>query len=179
MITIPYYSGSGHTRVLAEAVAEGAGGARLIDVEKMGARDWQALDEAQAIIFGAPTYFGSTASGFDQHLIEKVLDRWPDMLWRDKIAAGFTVATYPSGDKLSALMRLAVFAAQMGMIWVGQDEIGTPVHPGRGPVNASGSWLGLMARSSRDKAEMIPPEDLATARTFGARIAAATRRWNG
>lgn len=176
-IVIPYYTGKGHTRVLAEAVAEGAGGARLIDVEKMGAAEWQALDEAEAMIFGAPTYFGSTASGFDHHLIEAVLGRWPEMAWRDKLAGGFTVATYASGDKLSALTRLAVFAAQMGMVWVGQAEIGAPVHPGRGPLKSAGSWLGLTASSSRDKRRMVPEEDLETARLYGARMAAAALRW--
>lgn len=175
-IAIPYYTGSGHTRRLAEAVAEGAGTARLIDVEAMGAGDWQALDAAEAIVFGAPTYMGSTAAGFDRFL-EDASDRWPDLLWRDKIAGGFTVATFPSGDKLSALTRLAVYAAQMGMIWVGQAEIGAPVHPDRPGLNRTGSWLGLMATSSRDKTALIEPEDLDTARRFGARIAAAALRW--
>lgn len=175
-IAIPYFTGNGHTRRLAEAVADGTGSARLIDVESMDAEDWQALDAAEAILFGAPTYMGSTAAGFDRFL-EDASDRWPDLLWRDKIAGGFTVATFPSGDKLSALMRLAVYAAQMGMIWVGQAEIGAPVHPDRPGLNRTGSWLGLMATSSRDKAALIDPEDLDTARRFGARIAAAARRW--
>lgn len=175
-IAIPYYTGRGHTHALARAVAEGAGGARLMDVEAMEDGDWQALDAAEAIIFGAPTYMGSTASRFDRFL-EDASDRWPDMLWRDKIAAGFTVATFPSGDKLSALMRLAVYAAQMGMVWVGPTEIGAPVDPGKPGINSSGSWLGLMASSSRDKSEMIGADDLETARRFGARVAAAASRW--
>ena len=74
-------------------------------------------------------------------------------------------------------MRMAVYAAQMGMIWVGQAEIGAPVHPERGAVNAQGSWLGLMAMSSRDKEQMVEADDLATARAFGARIAGAVERW--
>ncbi len=175
-IAIPYFSGSGHTRILAQAVAEGAGEARVICIEQIQGADWTALDEAEAIIFGAPTYMGSTAARFDVFL-EEASDRWPDMLWKDKIAAGFTVATYPSGDKLSSLIRLSVYAAQMGMIWVGQGEIGAPVHPDRGPRNAQGSWLGLMANSSRDKSEMIGANDLKTARLFGARIASAALRW--
>lgn len=175
-IAIPYFSGNGHTRVLAQAVAGGTGGARLIDVEAMTADDWQALDAAEAVLFGTPTYMGSTAAGYDRFL-EEASDRWPDLLWRDKIAGGFTVATFPSGDKLSALMRLAVYAAQMGMIWVGQAEIGAPVDPQKPGINRTGSWLGLMASSSRDKTEMIDAEDLETARRFGARIAGAVLRW--
>lgn len=176
-IVIPYFSGMGHTRVLADAIATGAGQARLIDVEKIKDADWQALDAAQAIVFGAPTYMGSTAARYDVFL-EDASERWPDQTWANKIAAGFTVATYPSGDKFACLMRLCVYAMQMGMIWVGQGETGAPVHPDRGAVNAQGSWLGLMAMSSRDKDQMVEEDDLVTARAFGKRIAAATQRWH-
>lgn len=175
-IVIPYFTGMGHTRVLAEAVAEGAGAARLIDVENITKADWAGLDAADAIVFGTPTYMGSVAARYDVFL-EEAAERWPDQIWADKLAAGFTVATYPSGDKSSTLMRLCVYAAQMGMIWVGQSEIGAPVHPERGAVNAQGSWLGLMAMSSRNKKEMVDADDLATARLFGARIARAADRW--
>ena len=178
-ICLPYFSGAGHTRRLAHAIAEGAAGcdARPIDITEMTAPDWEALDAAGAIVFGAPTYMGSTAARFDLFL-EQASERWDQMPWADKIAAGFTVGTHGSGDKLSALQRMAVFAAQMGMIWVGQAEIGTPVKPGNPGINRDGSWLGLMATSSRDKPQMIEPGDLETARRFGARIAAAARRWN-
>lgn len=175
-IAIPDFSGNGHTKRLAQAVAEGVGCAQLIDVETMDDDDWATLDAAEAIVFGAPTYMGSTAARYDQFL-EDASERWPDQLWADRIAAGFTVATYASGDKFSTLMRLAVYAAQMGMIWVGQAEIGAPVDPEKPGINQTGSWLGLMASSSRDKAQMVEAGDLETARRFGARIAGATGRW--
>ncbi len=175
-ICIAYFSGSGHTARLAQAIAEGADGARLIAADHIGADDWQALDAAPAIVFGAPTYMGSTAAQFDMFL-EEAASRWPGQDWADKIAAGFTVATYPSGDKLSALTRMAIYAAQMGMVWVGQQEIGAPVDPDKPGINRQGSWLGLMATSSRDKSQLIEPDDLETARRFGARIAAASQRW--
>lgn len=175
-IVIPFYTGSGHTRRLAEAVAEGAGGARLVDIETMTEEDWAALDAAEAIVFGAPTYMGSSAARYDAFL-EEASDRWPDQLWGDRIAAGFTVATYPSGDKLSTLVRLAIYAAQMGMIWVGQAEIGAPVDPEKPGINRAGSWLGLTATSSRDKTQLVEAEDIETARRFGARLRAATLRW--
>ncbi|MEM7598489.1 MAG: NAD(P)H-dependent oxidoreductase [Pseudomonadota bacterium] len=175
-IAIPYFTGMGHTRVLAEAIADGAGQARLIDVEKITDADWAALDAAEAIVFGAPTYMGSVAARYEMFL-EVASERWLDNGWTDKLAAGFTVATYPSGDKFATLMRLSVYGAQMGMIWVGQGETGAPVRPEHGPVNAQGSWLGLMAMSSRDKEQMVEADDLMTARKFGARIAAAAARW--
>lgn len=177
-IAIAYFSGHGHTRRLAESVAEGTGPARLIDVETITPEDWAALDAADAILFGTPTYMGSSAARFDGFL-EEASSRWVDQLWADKIAGGFTVATYPSGDKLSTLMRLAVYAAQMGMIWVGPNQIGAPVRPEHPGLNRDGSHLGLMATSSRDKAQLIAAEDRETARHFGTRIAHAARRWRG
>ncbi|MEJ6391465.1 flavodoxin family protein [Gymnodinialimonas ulvae] len=176
MICVLYYSDTGHTRALAEAVvdgigADGIGAARLVDVARIGAEDWAALDAAPAIVFGAPTYMGSTAARFDL-ILEEAANRWDTGRWANKIAAGFTVAVHPSGDKMNALVRLAVFAAQMGMIWVGQSEIGAPVKPGRAGINRDGSWLGLMAT------EPVSDGDLETARVFGARVAGASARWS-
>ncbi len=175
-IAIPVFSGSGHTTRLAQAVAQGAGNARVIDIQQMTDADWHALDAAPAIIFGTPTYMGSSAARYDAFL-EEASDRWPAQLWADKIAGGFTVATFPSGDKLSTLMRLAVYAAQMGMIWVGQAEIGAPVDPEKPGINSAGSWLGLSATSSRDKSLLIEAPDMETARRFGKRISMAASRW--
>lgn len=177
MICVAYYSGAGHTAMLARAIADGAGKARVIDVTKMGQADWDALDEAQVIAFGAPTYMGSTAARFDQFLEEAAATRWDTGVWRDKLAGGFTIASHGSGDKGVALQRINTYAAQMGMIWVGQAEIGAPVKPDRVGINRDGSWLGLMATSSRDKAEMVDAGDLETARLYGARLAMASRRW--
>jgi NAD(P)H dehydrogenase (quinone) len=181
-IAIVYFSGAGHTRVLARHVADGIDGvdgahAEQIDVEKMGPGDWTALEEADAIVFGGPTYMGSAAAGFKAFMDASGSDIWTSQLWRDKIAAGFTVATFPSGDKLSTLTQLAVFAAQQSMIWVGLDETGAPVNKSKPGINRDGSSLGLMATSSPDKSLMIGEGDARTAQRFGARIARATRRW--
>lgn len=179
-VAITYWSGSGHTRRLAEHVAAGVTDANpvLVNVATMDDAEWQVLDRAAAIVFGAPTYMGSVASGFKAFMDESS-DRWAERQWVDKIAAGFTVATYPSGDKLATLTQLVVFAAQHGMIWVGQTEIGAPVVPERPGIDADGSSLGLMARSSRDKSVLIDAGDANTAQLFGRRIASAVRRWGG
>ncbi len=177
MIALPYFSGAGHTAKLAAAIAEGAGKAHPIDVSQITDRDWGILDAAPAIVFGSPTYMGSTAARFDAFL-EEASSRWPNQLWADKIAAGFTVATHGSGDKLIALQRMSIYAAQMGMIWVGQREIGAPVNPDHAGINRDGCWLGLTATSSRDKSQLIEAQDLETARRFGARIQSAVARWS-
>lgn len=176
-IVIAYATGAGHTRKLAEAVAGGAGPlARLMDVES-GA-DWETLHSADAIVFGSPTFMGTVSARF-KSFMDATSDFWGRQLWRDKIAAGFTAGSSPSGDKANTLATLAVFAAQHGMIWVGQAEIGPPNAPERAGINTDGFWLGLGATSSRDKRQLIEAGELETARLFGIRIARAVRRWNG
>ena len=179
-VAIPYYSGRGHTRRLADEIAAalGAGGCdtRLIDVTQMRPLDWQALDAADAIVMGSPTYMGSAAAGF-KSFMDATGDLWAEQRWADKLAAGFTVAIFPGGDKLVTLQQMLTFAMQHGMVWVGQTEIGAPVDKANPDINQSGVWLGLGAVSDRDKTQLIPPGDLETARRFAARIARAARRW--
>lgn len=179
-IAIVYDSGQGHTQELAEQIALGAGdGATLFAVSQIDETDWQNLNRADAIVFGAPTYMGGVSAGF-KTFMDATGNVWEDQPWRNKLAAGFTIGTNHSGDKLASLQHLAIFAAQHGMIWVGQDLIGPRPVPGaaRG-INADGSWLGLMATSSVDKTEKIPEGDRQTAFAFGKRIAETTARWTG
>lgn len=175
-ICLPYHSGNGHTRRLVEGIAAGMSSPRIIDVAAMHSADWDALDAAPAIVFACPTYMGCTSAVYAGFL-EAAADRWPGQRWADKLAAGATVASYPSGDKLMTLTRLAVYAAQQGMLWVGQAEIGAPVHADRPGLNRDGSHLGLMATAARDKTRLIREDDLDTAARFGARIARAAVRW--
>lgn len=183
-LAIAYHSEAGHTRRLAQALAGGAAAAgvraRLIEVAEMTADDWAALHAADGIVFGAPTFMGGVAAGF-KAFMDATSDFWDDRgYWGDKIAGGFTIGSRFSGDKLATLQGLAIFAAQHAMIWVGQDVAGDRGIPGaaRG-LNGDGSWLGLMATASPDKAEMIFPGDVETARAYGNRLARATRRWQG
>ncbi|HHE8279545.1 TPA: hypothetical protein ACPFJF_004178 [Pseudomonas aeruginosa] len=68
-IAIVYFSGYGHTARLAEAVREGAQsvpGSRVsvhaIDPQgELPGSAWKALEEADAIVYGSPTYMGGPA----------------------------------------------------------------------------------------------------------------------
>ena len=125
-VAVAYHSGYGKTGSLARAVARGAASVdgasvELLDVTRLDDAGWDALDDADAIIFGSPTYFGSISSDMKRFL-EGTVDRWIDgPRWKDKLAAGFTNSKTMSGDKLNTLFDLAVYAAQHGMIWVGLD----------------------------------------------------------
>lgn len=197
LIAIVYSSGNGHTQLIAEHVAKGVANVTgtEVDLIRITADElgpdgrWQnteimeRLRAADAIIFGAPTYMGS-AHGLFKLFLEDAFTPWLGQEWKDKIAAGFTNSGSRSGDKLMTLEQFAVFAAQMGMIWVG---VGDP--PGGNRINAThlevnhlGSWLGLMVQSPSADGEgtkgIAGEGDRLTAERFGQRVARATMRWS-
>ena len=179
-VTVAYHTGYGKTGSLAKAVARGASSVDgvavdILDVTQVDDDGWAALDAADAIIFGSPTYFGSVSAEMKRFL-EGTVDRWINgPRWKDKLAAGFTNSKTMSGDKLNTLFDLLAFAAQHGMIWVGLD-----LYPGwhtRGSpaddLNRLGSWVGAMSQANSDEAaDIVPPvSDLATGEHLGRRVA--------
>lgn len=183
-VVIVYHSGFGHTEAIARSVLEGVsriGGvdAALInadDLKEAGAdrtlgHEWDALHDADALIFGCPTYMGTVSAGF-KRFMDISGNVWGEQRWRDKLAAGFTVAGGLSGDKLNTLVAMSVFAAQHSMVWVSQGIMGA------GEINRMGSYLGMMAQAGNGPATETPPaEDHETARRFGERVARAAARW--
>ncbi|MEJ2257253.1 MAG: flavodoxin family protein [Woeseiaceae bacterium] len=185
---VVYHSGYGHTAKQAEAVLSGMKkvadvDARLISVEDLEDEDssaWEALDGADALVFGCPTYMGSPSSGM-KTFMEATSGRWMEQKWADKLAAGFTNSGSQNGDKQNTLVDIASFAAQHGMVWVNLNLL-----PGnnssKGSVedlNRLGSYLGAMAQSNVDEGpDVAPPEaDLETAAKLGERVAKCARRW--
>ncbi len=175
----------GRTAALAQAIARGAASVdgtavKLIPVGER-AHHWDELDEATAIVFGCPTYTGSGSAAFKAFMEETFYIRWRDLLWRDKLAAGFTNSAGMSGDKLLTLEQLAVFAAQHGMIWVSLGEFPgwTSSRGSAGDVNRLASFLGLMSQSNSDQGpDLMPPaSDRTTAERFGRRISQLAHRW--
>lgn len=176
-VAVAYHSGSGHTRVLAEAVAVGAleagAEAHLIRVDTITAGQWEQLDAADAIVFGAPTYMGTASAAF--HVFaQATAGRWSRRAWRDKAAAGFTIAGAMSGDKLHTLQYFAVLAAQHGMHWVNLDLLpGWSRSTGSAEeLNRLGIALGAGAQANTDEGwEAVPRADADTALHLGRRVA--------
>ncbi|WP_009473026.1 flavodoxin family protein [Rhodococcus sp. JVH1] len=176
LIAVAFYSGYGHTAVLAEAVQRGAekAGAEVayIPVDTITDEQWQQLDAADAIIFGSPTYYGGASAGFHA-FAEGTGHRYVDHTWADKIAAGFTNSGSKSGDKLYTLNFMTALAAQHHMIWVGLG-----LAPGWNALTASeddlnrlGFWIGAGAQTPVDGGtDAVHPADIATAEHLGARV---------
>jgi NAD(P)H dehydrogenase (quinone) len=178
-IVIVYHSGYGHTRKVAEAVAEGSGGALLaIDAEgNLPAGGWEQLQTADTIVMGSPTYMGGPSWQFKK-FADASSKPWFTMQWKDKLAAGFTNSATLNGDKFSTLTYQFTLAQQHGMLWVGMGMQGTNTKKHtRDDLNNLGGYAGLMTATPSDASpdEMVPG-DIATAKAFGKRIAESTAR---
>ena len=173
-IAIVFHSKNGHTRKLADTISQGVFTTSikcsLVEIADGLIIPWSILHDADAIIFGSPTFMGTVSASFKSFMDDSG-NFWLDLPWRNKVAAGFTVSTSPSGDKSGTLIALMTFAMQHGMIWVGQDRVGS-IHTKDGlGINEPGSWIGLMATSSPNKTILIGEGDKETAIIFGQRIA--------
>ncbi len=179
-IAVIYHSGYGHTAVQAQAVAEGANSipdtkVLLLTADEAQAR-WDDLAASDALIFGAPTYMGSLSAPF-KAFMDASSKVWQDHAWADKLAAGFTNSANLNGDKEMAVLQLAIFAAQHGMIWVSPNVKPAGLTPN--DINRLGGYLGALAQSDFDKGpDLTPPAgDKATAIHLGKRVATLAHRW--
>ncbi len=187
-IAIVYHSGYGHTARVAEHVRKGAAdtGAdvTLHKAEDLASPDtgpWDDLADADAIIFGAPTYMGSASAPMKQFM-DASSKAWFTDAWKDKIAAGFTNSGSLSGDKTSTLGQFATLAAQHGMIWVNfgmKSGYNASSSNFAEALNRAGHFSGLATQALTDLPAEDGPDaaDLKTAELFGERVATATARW--
>lgn len=187
-IAIVYHSGYGHTKAVAEHVQKGAASVAGVTVvlvsshelpdpgpdRSLGGR-WGELNDAEAIVFGSPTYMGSISAGL-KRVFEAASGLWYKQAWKDKLAAGFTNSGSLSGDKVNTLQDIWHNCMQHSMIWVSagaMSEGSSSEH-----VNRMGSFSGLMTQSDTAPPEQTPPRgDRASAEQFGRRVAEAVVRW--
>lgn len=181
-IVIVYHSGYGHTKKVAEAVAQGSAG-RLLAIDADGnlpPGGWEKLSAAAAIVFGSPTYMGSVSWQFKK-FADASSKPWFGQHWKDKLAAGFTNSATMNGDKHSTLHYLMTLAMQHSMLWVGSGLMPSNSKGAmRNDVNYVGSFGGLMTATPSDASpEEMVPGDLETARQFGRRVAEVTSKVRG
>ncbi len=185
-VVIVYHSITGTTAQLAEAVAAGCRSVTAVDLQLLriegeditqgrykNSAVLEAIDQADAVIFGSPTFMGSVSAQFKAFADATAGDRWGEQLWADKVAAGFTVGTGYCGDTLHSLHYLQILAAQHGMLWAGLDLAGA------GDVKAPnrlGAQAGVIVRAVDGAIEQ---PDLQTAFYLGQRVARVAMRFAG
>ncbi len=143
-VQVIFYSTYGHVYRLAEAVAEGARAAGAADVqvlqvaetlpaevlEKMGATeakkafahipiaDPRRLAEADAIILGTPTRYGSATAQM-RAFLDNTGGLWVSGALIGKVGSAFTSTASQHGGQETTLLTLSTFFFHMGMVIAG------------------------------------------------------------
>lgn len=175
-IEIVSYSSTGNTAQLANLIAETCRGRvwALPDDGTCSDAMWDALDAADAILFGSPTYMGGPAWQFKK-FADETGERWSNRDWQDKLSGGFTTSSSTNGDKGECLSYFITLANQHGMIWL---SLGQASPPSRSNSETASNWTGgnggVMAIAGRHG---MPAGDMQSARDYGARVARLTKRF--
>lgn len=183
-VVVVYHSGTGHTDKMAQAVFQGVAAVEGVEAsiyaikgEDIQEGRWknkeiiQALNAADGIIFGSPTYMG-TVSAQMKAFMDATGQCYVTRKWVNKVAGAFTVAGSPSGDRFNTLTSMATYAMQLGMIWVGMKE--TPFTNKEG-INRLGVYWGAAGQAMHEPVEEKPNEqDLKTGHHLGQRVAEVT-----
>ena len=176
---VVFHSGYGHTKRMADAIAEGAQASALqIDADgNLSDQAWEAIAAAHYIIVGSPTYMGGPSWQFKK-FADASSKPWFADVWKDKVFGGFTNSASVNGDKLATLQYFALLAAQHRGIWVGMGMKSSNTRASqRDDINRMGSFLGPMAQTPADAApEEMFSGDLETARMYGTRVAEIAAR---
>lgn len=143
-VQVIFYSTYGHVYRLAEAVADGARGVAGTEVEvlrvaetlppevleKMGATDAQKafahvpvadpgrLQEADAIVLGCPTRYGSAPAQM-RAFLDNTGGQWVSGALIGKVGSAFTSTASQHGGQETTLLTLSTFFFHMGMVICG------------------------------------------------------------
>lgn len=161
-VLVAYHSVSGHTKNMAQAVAEGVRsvpGTR-VRVERVRNVTADALFSADAVVVGSPVYWsnmaGEVKTFFDNWQLK--FGVWPDFKMRNKVGAAFTTGGQVAGGK--EVTMLTILAAMLGNQMI--------VVSGGGAFGASATTEG--------ESPGINDVELAEARALGQRVAHVTRQ---
>jgi NAD(P)H dehydrogenase (quinone) len=191
-ILVLFYSRTGHTARLADAIAEGARGVRFTEVAVRRISDlasdevinaqpkWkesrdllastyrtlagiEELVDYDGLIVGAPTRFGVMAAELKE-LLDRAGPLWAKGAFADKVGAAFATVQTPHGGHETTLFSIMTVMANLGMILV------PPGYTDRS-VFTAGSPYGATSTTGAGGAT---EGDLAVARHEGARVAKVT-----
>ncbi len=175
-IEIVYSSGYGHTEKQAQAIAQGIGDAarlwKISDDGQITDEAWSALDSADAILFGSPTYMGAPTWQFKK-FADATSKQWMESTWSGKLMGGFTNSASTNGDKGMTMLYFATLAAQHGGLWVSLAQMpANTLSSTKDDINWGGGSLGPLATSASDSTPEQGPTkgDLESANVYGKRV---------
>ncbi len=159
-VLVAYYSVSGNTEAMAQAVADGARSVpgTQVRVERVETVTAETLFAADAVVVGSPVYWANMAGAvktfFDQWQLE--FGVWPDLKLRNTVGAAFATGGQVSGGQ--EVTMLTMLAAMLGNRMI---------------VVSGGGAFGASAVTEGDSPG-INGQELAGARALGKRVADVT-----
>ena len=188
-ILVLFYSRTGHTAQLADAIAEGARTVRFteVDVRRIddlapasaieGDAAWQAARERLAaryrtlgavdelanydgLVLGSPTRYGVMAAEL-KNVLDQTGPLWSAGRLVDKVGAAFTSVSTPHGGHETTLWSIMTPMANLGMVLVPPGYTDPAMFKGGSPYGATAT-TGAAGPT---------PDDLAAARHQGKRVA--------
>jgi len=136
-ILVMYYSKTGNTKKLAEAIAKGVKEVKGVECELKSTSEVTREDfvSSDGIIAGSPVYFGTMAAK-----MKEVFDKFVGVRRKmgDKVGAAFATSGDESGGKETTIMSIIQAMLIYGMIIVGD------------PLDASGHY-GVACTGAPDK----------------------------
>tara|TARA_B100000700_G_scaffold322187_2_gene423094 strand:+ start:3541 stop:4122 length:582 start_codon:yes stop_codon:yes gene_type:complete len=181
-VIIFYFSRGGHTRALADAIAEGvhATGAEALlrtvetDSDAASMRDLplskDELVSCDGLIMGSPTRFGHMSASL-QKFWESTSREWLNGELIDKPAAVFTTSSSLHGGQESTLLNIALPLLHHGMLLTGIPYDQPSLHH----ADAGGSPYGAGALNQNPNAKLTANER-ASAIALGQRVATIARQ---
>ena len=154
-VLVSYFSHTGNTAKMAEAVASGAKSAGVeVKLKKVEETSLDDLKWSDGIIIGSPTYYGQMAAE-----VKKLFDRSSDVRGQleNKVGAAFTSSASIGGGNQTTLISIIQAMLIHSMIVVGD------------PMDSGGHY-GIIAIGEPNK------ESLEACRILGARVAQLVTR---
>ena len=181
-ISVVYHSTKGHTaqvaKLLAEELLTDYTEVNLVNVSEAASK-LEVLHHSDTIVFGCSTQFGNVTAAF-KSFMELTGEFWYRQLWKDKLAAGFTVSSSASGDKLNTLQALMLFACQHSMNWISLGILPRFINDEQTDgQNRLATYIGLMTQCDHSHTNVGPlhPGDQLTIELFALRIVELTLKY--
>ena len=139
-VLVVYYSQTGNTEALAEAVREGAASVDGVDaaLRKVDEVTQEELEAADGIALGSPVYMGDAAPAVREAAVRWANDFgfWDSRALQNKAGAVFATGAFPSNGKEFTMWSMGQTMLQFGMVLVSPyGSVGasaTTVAPDRG-----------------------------------------------
>ncbi|MBE3571225.1 MAG: NAD(P)H-dependent oxidoreductase [Bacillales bacterium] len=169
-IYVVYDSEGGHTKALAEAIADGAKKVPQAEVwiDHVKDADIYKLSDMDAIIWGGPGHFGTISSGL-KTWIDRLGYLWAEGKLVNKVGAVFCTTATVHGGIEATMLNLITPMLHHGMIIVGL--------PANLPENAYyGSYYGVGVSCPPDSQDPIDKNGLELGRALGERVARVAKK---